>query len=397
MAEAPRSVRDELATLRIDRDRQQSSNRPPWVGIAAVIGIAAILALLSWFAFGSKLGAPPQVRVAYATRTGNGDSASTSVLSGSGYIVTGDRYISLGVRVPGKVLRYLVEEGEEVASGQALVQLDDRQYTAALREARASLRVARANIELRRKELQRLLELHNREYASQASLDVKENELRVAEAEADRLTARIARLQVDLEETVIRAPANGVVLEKFKEVGEIATPGGFAGSGELIRRANLEELRAEVDISEMDLSRVAMEQLAEVVPDAYPDRSYSARVIKMYPQINRQKGTLKVEVRIDTPDAWLRPDMSVRINFLRAARAQEDEPVVLIPRSAARSDEEGSFVWVVSDKHLRRQEIAVAGNRGDQMVISKGLLGGEALVVGEPEGLVDGRSVEIAP
>ena len=55
---------------------------------------------------------------------------------------------------------------------------------------------------------------------------------------------------------MIRAPTAGVILEKFKEVGEIAVPGGFEGSGELIRMANLDELRAELDVNESDLSRI---------------------------------------------------------------------------------------------------------------------------------------------
>ena len=63
-----------------------------------------------------------------------------------------------------------------------------------------------------------------------------------------------------------------MILEKFKEVGEIAVPGGFAGSGELIRMANLDELRAELDVNESDLSKIEIGQPAEVVPDAYTDR-----------------------------------------------------------------------------------------------------------------------------
>ena len=63
---------------------------------------------------------------------------------------------------------------------------------------------------------------------------------------------------------VIRAPTDGVILEKFKEVGEIAVPGGFEGSGELIRMANLDDMRAELDVNESDLSRIRMDQPAEV-------------------------------------------------------------------------------------------------------------------------------------
>ena len=107
------------------------------------------------------------------------------------------------------------------------------------------------------------------------------------------------------------------MLAKLKEVGEIAVPGGFAGSGELIRMANLDDLRAEVDVNESDLAKVQLGPARRGRrPTPIPTAAMRARVVKLYPQINRQKGTLKVEVRILEPDEWLRPDMSVRVTFL---------------------------------------------------------------------------------
>src|SRR5204862_246577 len=82
-----------------------------------------------------------------------------------------------------------------------------------------------------------------------------------------------------------RAPRRGVILAKLKEVGEIAVPGGFAGSGDLIRMANLHDLRGQVDVTESELAKVHMGQRAELVPDAYPDRRYRAHVVKLYPQV----------------------------------------------------------------------------------------------------------------
>jgi RND family efflux transporter MFP subunit len=236
--------------------------------------------------------------------------------------------------------------------------------------------------------------------SSQADLDVAVNRLRVAEAEVARLEANVAKLQVDLEDTVVRAPTSGVILEKLKEVGEIAVPGGFAGSGDLIRMANLEDMRAEVDVNEADLARVRLGQPAQVTPDAYADRRYDARVVKMYPQINRQKGTLKIEVKIEKPDAWLKPDMSVRIAFLAdaapgPAAGGEPHAVVLAPREAVRSEAGASFAWVVTEGRLRRQPVEPAGASGtDQVVIAKGLAGGEALVLGDATGLREGQKVE---
>ncbi len=396
--EPPRSVRDELAKLRIDRSQTPEPRRPRWIGAPVAAALVAVFLLGSWLTYRLTLGRTIVVSVAYAERTVPGASTRGTVLTGSGYIVTRDRYVSLGVRVPGRIEAYLVDEGDAVVEGQPLVRLDARQYQAGLREAEASRQVAKANVELRRKELVRLRQLRNREFSSQAELDVKVNQLRVAEAEVDRFDAEIARLNLDLDDAILRAPSNGVILEKLKEVGEIATPGGFAGSGELIRMANLEELRAEVDVNEADLSRVRLGQPAAVVPDAYTDRTYTASVVKLSPQINRQKGTLKVEVRILEPDAWLRPDMSVRINFLReAAAGGEDAAAVLTPREALRSDAEGPFVWIVSQGRLRRQSVQTAGGApGNQVVVSAGLSGGEALVIGDAPGLSAGQTVKVA-
>jgi RND family efflux transporter MFP subunit len=227
---------------------------------------------------------------------------------------------------------------------------------------------------------------------------VKENELRVSEAQVAQFRAEIEQARVNLDYTVLRAPSDGVILAKLKEVGEMAVPGGFAGSGDLIRMANLDDLRAEVDVNESDLSRVQMGQPAEVVPDAFPDRRYPARVVKLYPQVNRQKGTLKVEVGIAEPDEHLRPDMSVRIHFLGEARpAQAGEAVVLAPRAALRQEGGSAYVWVVTEGRLRRQPVRAGAEMGDRVVVAEGLLGGEALVVGDAAELAEGRAVEVAP
>lgn len=399
-----KTARDDLQSLRIDREGAARARRAGRGRRGLRLALVA-LGLLAAAGIGLRLvlGGTPVVRVAYAERTGPGPAPRAQVLTGSGYIVTGERYIALGVRVPSRIEEYLVEEGEKVEAGQPLVRLDARSYEAALREARASLARARADVELQRKELVRARELVERDVASQAELDVRVNALRVAEAEVARLEAEVARREVDLEDTLVRAPTSGVILEKFKEVGEIAVPGGFEGSGELIRMANLEDMRAEVDVNEADLARVSMGQAAEVVPDAYPDRRYAARVVKMYPQINRQKGTLKIEVQILEPDEWLRPDMSVRIAFLAepepgAAGAEgEGGGVVLAPRAAVRGGESDPYAWVVTEGRLRRQPLALAGPSGaDRVVVSQGLSGGEALVIGAAEGLREGQEVEIA-
>ena len=214
-----------------------------------------------------------------------------------------------------------------------------------------------------------------------------ENKSAVARAAIKQLEAELAETRVNLDYTTLRAPADGVVLAKLKEVGEIAVPGGFAGSGDLIRLANLNDMRAEVDVNEADLNRVNLGQPASVTPDAYPDARYAAEVVKLYPQVDRQKGTLKVEVHILQPDAKLLPDMSARVTFLQPPEAgAAAAPAVLVPANAVRRDAQGeSFVWVVADDRVRHQRVETGGDVGDRIRITSGLQGGEAVVVsGEP-------------
>ena len=222
---------------------------------------------------------------------------------------------------------------------------------------------------------------------SQQEFDVTRNKAEVARATVGQSTAELQQARVNLEYTLLRAPTDGVVLAKLKEVGEIAVPGGFAGSGDLIRLANLADMRAEVDVNEADLNRVRLGQPAQVIPDAYPDARYDAEVVKLYPQVDRQKGTLKVEVHILTPDTRLLPDMSARITFLgdSTARGREEQPAVLVPAAAVHRDTRGdNVVWVVSEGRARQVIVQTAGDVGDRVRIATGLKGGEAVIVSEP-------------
>lgn len=390
MAQSEREerLRADLASLRIEREPRAKPaasgrrQRSPWRNRAIVAALVLVALIVAW-----RLvrGNAVEVSVAYATAIDAGKVEPAPLLSGSGYIVTGDRYVSIGVRVPGRIERYFIEEGESVKKGDPLVQLDDRDYRAALDRAQASLELARANAELADAELRRGRELRKNGVISEQEFDILENKADVARASIAQLEAEVEAARVNLEYTTLRAPTDGVVLAKLKEVGEIAVPGGFAGSGDLVRIANLTDIRAEVDVNEADLDRVKMGGLARVTPDAYPNRNYAARVVKLYPQVDRQKGTLKIEVKLENPDDKLLPDMSVRVTFLAdpPAPGEETGKTVLVPAGALQRDNDGTYVWVVRDGRVARVDVVTAGDVGDRVRIASGLAGGEAVVVGD--------------
>jgi HlyD family secretion protein len=391
-------LRTDLESLRIERGAAAPVRA--WrglrrLGTVAVIAIAAVLAVFGVRRFS---GGAIDVRVARGTTAPSGPDVLLPVLSGSGYIVTGERYISIGVRVPGRINRYFVEEGQAVRANDPLVQLDDRDYQAIVARTEAGVRVAQANRSLANAELGRGRELRAKKVISEQELDVFENKAAVARATEMQIQAELTQAKINLEYTTLRAPGDGVVLAKLKEVGEIAVPGGFAGSGDLIRLANLTDIRAEIDVNESDLSRVRMGQPAHVIPDAYSDVRYPAAVVKMYPQVDRQKGTLKIEVQVQKPDARLLPDMSVRVSFLQSlTEEQARQPALMLPAAAVRRDgAEQSFVWTIDNGHVRRVDVSVAGQIGDQVRASGALTPESAVVISEDGDLKEGAAVRVA-
>jgi len=383
-----------LHGLRIDPTIRQPGGHKTiwWIGLVLVL--ALIIGGASLWLYQATLGRPPEVQVAFARIVGAGAQVAGPVLSGAGYVVTGDRYISIGVRVPGRIDAYEVQEGDFVHKGDVLVRLDDRDYQAALRRAKADLELAQANLVLKRKQVVRMRELHERGLIATQNLDVAENEIAVAQATVHQAEAEVASAYVNLDYTKLTAPTDGIVLAKLKEVGEIAVPGGFSGAGDLIRIANLSDLRGQVDINEVDFRRVRMGQPAQVVPDAYPDRQYSAQVVKIYPQADRQKGTLKVEVKLVKTDEYLRPDMSIRINFLAEAAKDGATARVLAPKTALRGEGGDTFVWTVQGEQVRRVAVQTGEDFGDSVQVTSGLDGGEAVIVSGPDNLHEGMRVK---
>ncbi len=397
MSVASEELQKNLSALRLERDGAPARpRRGRWRRWA----ISGVVLLLVGIVVGRRIaaGRVPSVEVAPVTVTPAGAREGMPVLSGAGYVVSADRYISIGVRVAGRIDRYLVEEGTRVAAGDPLVELDAREYRAAVERTQANLKLAQAEAALAAQKRTRAEALWRTGVMSREELDIRRAEAETAAARVGTAKAELDAARVALEYTTLRAPRSGVILAKLKEVGEIAVPGGFSGSGDLIRMANLEDLRGQVDVTEAELAKIRMGQRAEVVPDAYPDRRYAAHVVKLYPQVDRQKGTLRVEVQIERPDEHLWPDMSARITFLEPAAGAPGAAVILMPRSALRASPQGPYAWVLRDGRVRRTPITPGPEFADQVQVTAGLSGGDRVVTGDPPPLADGQSVrEAAP
>ena len=402
----------DLAALRIQQeDRGGGRGRGVGVGLVVLVVLAAVGAG-GWY-WATALQAV-SVKVAPVTARGGNAAAPGAVLNASGYVVA-RRRATVSSKVTGKVIDVLLEEGQPVREGQILAHLDDTQPRATLALAEAQLASARkaaaedqARLQQAEVTLQRRAALVKENVVGKAELDE-------AQSEVDSLKARIAytqqqigvaEQQVNLQKTmladmVVRAPFSGVAISKDAQPGEMISPvsagGGFTrtGIGTIVDMSSLE---VEVDVNETYINRVSNKMKVEAVLDAYPDWRIPSHVITTIPSADRQKATVKVRIGFDQLDPRILPDMGVKVSFLRDAPAPGQAAVVpraLVPKTAVRTADGRSVVFVLKEDRVERRAISVGLENGDQVEVISGVSAGERVVVDAPQTLKDGDKVKV--
>jgi HlyD family secretion protein len=204
-----------------------------------------------------------------------------------------------------------------------VVLLDDAEYKARLREAEGRLANAKAALEKARLNYERVKKLARHNVESQQAEDDFRLAVESALAMQTEIEGQVELIKTLLDWTVIRSPIDGVVLEKLVDPNELVTPQSFGGtrgpSTALIALADPKDLQVEIDLNESDLAKVFLNQKCRVSPEAYPNKVYDGYVAEMAPEANRQKGTLQIKVQILSPDRFLTPELSARVDFLRVS------------------------------------------------------------------------------
>jgi HlyD family secretion protein len=384
----------ELESLRIARAEPKRRSR--MLPAAITLVALAIVTGVGYEIYLRTLGRPIEVQTAMVSVRSAGQPGV--MLTGSGYVVTKHKYISVGTNVVGTIVLEPIEEGMLVKKGTLLAKIDDRNYRGLLNQATADRDLARANVKLDAAELKRSRTLNEQGFLSQDELDQAENKLAVAQASLEKAEASIDSAQYFIDQCIITSPINGIVLAKYHEIGDNINYGGQteAGAGvfDIAQLADTEDMRAEVDINESDISRISIGTPASVIPDSYPDQSYDARVVKIYPAADRQKGTVKIEVHVLKPDLTIiKPELSVKVTFLAGPPKQQTSPLVVVPKKAVVGEGKDTTVWTVKDDRVTRVPVVLGREFQDGFEVRQGLEGGEMVIVVPPTTLKDGQEV----
>ncbi len=333
------AAQDEDVRKVLRLDQAKSSGIIKWILLAVVV--VGVLAGAVSFA---RHRAAAQMPRYLSERVHRADVSVTVSATGK---LQGLNTVEVGAEVTGKVLRVLADYNDEVKKGQVLAEIDPEQLKAALEEARAQVLSADANTRTAKATLVETKQARVRaeEQAKQGLISQKE--LEAARAAAARAQASVASASASatlaraslksaesrLSKTRIVSPIDGIVLSRSVEPGQTVTA-GFQ-TPVLFRVAeDLTKLALHVDVDEADIGHVKEGASATFSVDAYPERSFSSRVVSLRNDPKSTQGVVSYEavLSVDNSERLLRPGMTATATIT----AETVRGALVVPNAALR-------------------------------------------------------------
>jgi HlyD family secretion protein len=438
----------ELKSLRIDRSARREREPRSYLKLFVIAIVLAFAAIAAMFVLKFTNAAIPVETVPVQSPVSVSESGDQVILTATGYIIAAHK-IEVASKVNGRVASIYVDKGDKVKAGQVLVRLEDNEYQAQVTQYRGNLanlegrldelkngsrpeeisrdkadvEQAKADMENARITLDRTKQLVSEGVLAKQTLDdaqakydgaaahvaslqrtldlavigTRKEQITQIQGQIEQARGALAYAQDQLDNTVIKAPVTGTILDRNVEKGEFITT-GFVGDkgakGYIVTMADLNDLQVELDISQNDFPKLGPKQKGKVTTDAYPDRKYDGVIEQVSPEADRAKATVQVKVQVEHPDDYLRPDMNATVAFYNDAPVNPTESakrVVVIPAGAVHS---GS-VFVVLDGHAKKRAVTTGATTAKGVTVESGLVGGEELIVSSDGELKDGQKVVV--
>ena len=365
-----------------------SRNKKIIVAVLAVVAIASA----GGYAWWSRRSTAPLVTVE-TIRTRDLEA----VVSASGKIQP-KRFVNISADTSGRVVDLAVNEGDRVALGQFLMQIDPRTLRtrvesgqaalqanqAALEQSRQAIETAQVQLTVAQQNLKRQQELWKQQLTPREVLERAENDLRIAQsnlAEREKQVrtqevrlgqdrAQLASAQFDLSKVRIESPIAGIVTRRNIQEGETAVVGTMNNAGTvLLTVADMSVIQAEVEVDETNIPNVSVGQQAKITIDAVPDRTFKGHVTEIgnspiqatgqQAQASQQATNFKVVIVLDEDVPDIRPGFTATADITTATR--KNAVAVPIPAVAVRElvyDAKGNIVKKPRSENARSAQPA---------------------------------------
>lgn len=286
---------------------------------------------------------------------------------------------NISAAMANRIKAIYVDEGMKVSAGQKLVVLDDvntTSYEAQVDNARTALKLAETNCN-RAKELLKI------GGGTQQNVDQMETQLVSAR---NQLVTAERNLRNARENTVLTSPISGVVTARNYD------PGDMTGQLPILTVARVQPVKAVINVSESDFSKVRLGMPATLTFQTYGDEEFQGKITMIAPTVDTQSRTFGVEITIPNRDGRVLPGMFGRatLNFGEENRVVvPDKAVVKQPGSGNR------YVYVYSDGKVSYNQVELGRRLGTSYEVISGVPSGASVVVAGQSRLNDGAEVEL--
>ncbi|MFL5318428.1 MAG: efflux RND transporter periplasmic adaptor subunit [Myxococcaceae bacterium] len=298
--------------------------------------------------------------------------------------VNADMSSEVAANVSGRVTQTYVERGQPVKKGQILAMVDSRAAGFQAAAASAQSKAADTQVEQAKQDCARADELFQKGAMTKA-----EYERQKTACTSQLYSANAARAQADLAgklagDTIIRAPIDGMVGERFVNVGEFVQPPSKVASV-----FSVNPVRVTISVPEAAVSEVKEGQTLNVHVAAYPDRDFPATVRFVSPMLRANTRDLIVEAFAKNDDGALRPGMFCTVLLLTG---EEEQPTV--PASAIKTDGTIKRMFLAREGQAYEMVVRVGVEKDGRVAVMEPLQQGEKVIVKPPPGLHDGSAIQ---
>jgi len=280
-----------------------------------------------------------------------------------------------------------VEEGLAIGKGQQIAVIDRDVYLAQASAARANAKAIEVTLADAERERNRMTALFQGGSATEQAKDKAVTAAQLAAAQLDAAKANLDLAEINLKESFIVSPIDGVITRKHVDQGNLIRVGD-----RIVTIEDTRTVKTVVSVSEKYAGKVKAGTKTRITVDAWPDKIFEAEVHSVYPALDVQTHTIQAEIRLNNEEGLLKPAMLARVALI----TDKKDNAVIVPRDVVLGGKiDEHYVYIVNNRIAHKRIVGVGIAQGERCEILEGLSAGESLVVNRMHYVKDGASVEV--
>lgn len=301
------------------------------------------------------------------------------------------RKITITPEAGGKIARINVQEGDRVAAGQLLAEMDTESIRLQLKQAEAGQAVAQAAEADARRNKERLDRLFSENAVSAQQREQVQLAYESAAAQLEQARAAVNLARYTLDQSLMKAPFAGIIASKNAEVGDVINPmmgGSYGSAAGVLTLVDYGRIKLVVEVSQGDIGRIRKGQPARLTVGYAPGRVFQGEVTVVNLAADPATRKFGLEVRVDNPDLTLRPGTFGNL----VLEVESHENALAVPQKAVLDN---AYVYVVEGGKAVRKAVTLGLENTTAVEVLSGLAEGDLVIVEGNYGLEEGTAVEI--